>query len=177
MVEQRLPKPTTRVRFPSPAPRRAVMYAIACLVLLAPLPAPAQGARPSMASLTIEIWPEYDRPDALVILRGVLAQDVKLPARVALRIPAASNGPAAVAYSTSADGSLLNLRHEPSKSGEYVTLSFELPERYFHVEFYEPIGATGAARTFRYTWPGDYAVGRATVSVQEPAASQGLATE
>ena len=146
--------------------------------LLAFLPALAFAqASPRVASLTIEIWPEYDRPDALVILRGVLADDVKLPASVSLRIPAASDGPAAVAYATSADGNLLNLQHEQAKSGDHVTLKFELPERFFHVEFYEPIATADGARTFRYTWPGDLAVGRATLTVQEPAAAQGIVTQ
>lgn len=146
--------------------------------LLAFLPALAFAqASPRAASLTIEIWPEYDRPDALVILRGVLAEDVKLPAAMSLRIPAASDGPAAVAYATSADGNLLNLQHEREKTGDFVTLKFQLPERFFHVEFYEPMTSADGARTFRYTWPGDFAVGRATLTVQEPAAAQAIVTQ
>jgi hypothetical protein len=150
-------------------------FAFALLALL-PALAFAQ-ASPRVASLTIEIWPEYDRPDALVIIRGALAEDVKLPAAMSLRIPAASDGPAAVAYATSADGNLLNLKHERAKSGDHVTLKFELPERFFHVEFYEPMTIADGARTFRYTWPGDLAVGRATLTVQEPAAAQGIVTQ
>jgi hypothetical protein len=147
-------------------------------VLLALVPALVFAqANPRLASLTIEIWPEYDRPAALVIVRGVVADDVKLPAAMTLRLPAASDGAAAVAYSTSADGNLLNLPHEQAKSGDYVTVKFQLPERFFHVEFYAPIATGDAARTFRYTWPGDLAVGRATLIVQEPATAQGLVTE
>jgi hypothetical protein len=155
--------------------RAAMRFAF---LLLAFLPALAL-AQPAMrlASLTIEIWPEYDRPAALVILRGVVADDVKLPAPVTLRLPAASEGPAAVAYATSADGNLLNLPHEQAKSGDYVTIKFQLPERFFHVEFYEPMATANAARTFRYAWPGDFAVGRATVTVQEPASAQGMTVE
>jgi hypothetical protein len=177
MAEQRLPKPTTRIRFPSPAPWRAAVHALALLAMFLAFPASAQYAAPRIASLTIEIWPEYDRPAALVILRGVLAEEVKLPAAMTLRIPAASDGPAAVAYATSVDGNLLNLQHQQSKSGDHVLLKFDLPERFFHVEFYEPIATADAARTFRYTWPGDHAVGRATLTVQEPASAQGMATE
>jgi len=87
------------------------------------------------AGLNIEVWPGYVRPAAPGFLRGALAEGVKLPAAVTLRLPAASGGPAAVAYSVAADGNLLNLKHERAKAGDYITLKFEVPERFFHVEF------------------------------------------
>lgn len=147
------------------------------LVVLAAVPSVAlaqAGGTPRLASLVIEIWPEYDRPAALVILSGVLAEDVKLPAPVTLRLPAA---PAAVAYAMSADGNLLNLAHEQAKAGDHVAVKFQTPGRFFHVEFYDTMGTTDPARTYRYTWPGDSAVERATVIVQEPASAQNVATE
>ena len=153
------------------------MVVLAVLAMLFPFGALAQGVPVRIASLTIEIWPEYDRPEALVILRGAIAPDVPLPVRVALRLPAASGGPAAVAYSASADANLLNLPHEVAKSGDSLTVTLELPERFFHVEFYEPVAIAGSARTYRYAWPGDIAVGRATLVVQEPASAQGMVVE
>ncbi len=159
---------------------RLRMVALALLVLPAFALAQAGGApkgNPRLASLNIEIWPEYDRPAALVILRAALAETVKLPAVVTLRLPAASGGPGAVAYSTTSDGNLLNLKHERAKSGEFITLKFEVPERFFHVEFYEPIATGASARAYRYVWPGDLAVERATVVVQEPASSSEFSVE
>ncbi|HVN36150.1 MAG TPA: zinc ribbon domain-containing protein [Casimicrobiaceae bacterium] len=146
------------------------------LALLAPALAWSQ-AGPRLSSLAIEIWPEYDRPAALVILRGVLAEDVKLPAAISMRLPAASGGAAAVAYSASADANLLNLKSEQGKTGDYVAVKFDLPERFFHIEFYAPMATGGRARSFRYEWPGDLAVDRATVVVQEPAAAEGIVVE
>jgi len=151
------------------------------LLLLPPLAlAQAGGApkgNPRLASLNIEIWPEYDRPSALVILRGAIAEGVKLPAAVTLRLPAASGGPGAVAYSNTAEGNLLNLKHERANAGEFVTVKFETPERFFHVEFYEPIATTVPARSFRYVWPGDLAVDHVTVVVQEPASATEISVE
>jgi hypothetical protein len=154
---------------------------LALALLLLPAFAFAQGgapkANPRLASLAIEVWPEYDRPAALVILKGALAESVKLPATVTLRLPAASGGAAAVAYSDTADGNLLNLKHEFAKAGEYVALKFDAPTRYFHIEFYEPIATTAPARSFRYVWPGDFAVERATAIVQEPATAIDIVVE
>ena len=174
MAEQRLPKPTTRVRFPSPAP--FLRWALALVLLSAASFACAQ-ANPRLASVSIEIWPEFDRPAALVIVRGAIAEGVKLPAQLSLRLPASSGGPAAVAYSASADGNLLNLRYEHAPSGAYTIVKFEAPERFFHVEFYDPMTTGDPARTFRYAWAGDFAADRATVVVQEPASAQGLVTD
>jgi len=155
---------------------------LALALMLLPALGLAQGGgapkgNPRLASLNIEIWPEYDRPAVLVILRAALAEGVKLPATVTLRLPAASSGPSAVAHSTTADGNLLSLNHERAKAGEFIAVKFVTPSRFFHVEFYEPIPTTDAARNFRYVWPGDLAVDAVTVIVQEPASATGVSVE
>jgi len=160
----------------------ALRLAIALALLLLPASVVAQTGsapkgNPRLASLRIEIWPEYDRPAALVILKGALAEGVKLPAAIALRLPVASGGPAAVAFSATAGGDLLNLDHERASAGEFVTIRFDVLERFFHVEFYEPISTTVPARSYRYAWPGDLAAERVTVVVQEPAGASGLSVE
>ena len=137
----------------------------------------APKGNPRLASLKIEIWPEFDRPAALVILNAALAEGVKLPAAVTLRLPAASGGATAVAYSATADGNLLNLKNERAMAGEFVTLKFDVPERFFHVEFYEPIATTASARTYSYVWPGDLAVEQLTVLIQEPASATDISVE
>jgi hypothetical protein len=162
--------------------RSGVASLLALALMLLPAPGVAQGggapkANPRLASLNIEIWPEYDRPAALVILRAALAESVKLPATVTLRLPAASGGPSAVAHSTTADGNLLSLNNEHAKAGEFIAVKFETPSRFFHVEFYEPIPTTDAARSFRYIWPGDLAADSVTVIVQEPASATDISVE
>ena len=162
--------------------RSGVASLLALALMLLPALGVAQGggvprANPRLASLNIEIWPEYDRPAALVILRAALAETVKLPATVTLKLPAASGGPSAVAHSTVGDGNLLSLKYERAKAGEFIAVKFETPSRFFHVEFYEPIPTTDAARSFRYVWPGDLATDNVTVIVQEPASATGVSVE
>ena len=158
----------------------ASLLALAMLSLPALVLAQAGGSakvNQRLASLNIEIWPEYDRPAALVILRASLAEGVKLPATVTLRLPVASGGPSAVAHSTTADGNLLSLKYERAKAGDYIAIKFETPDRFFHVEFYEPIPTADAARNFRYVWPGDLAADSVTVIVQEPVSATGVSVE
>jgi hypothetical protein len=158
---------------------------LATLVLtLLVMPALAVGAAPAggsaakggvtLASIQIEIWPEYDRPAALVILKGELAADVGLPAALSLRIPVSSDGPAAVAYAATKDGRLLNLQHDRSEAGEYIALRFNVPARFFHVEFYDRLTTSASERRYRYVWPGDLPVNWLDVVVQEPAGAGGI---
>jgi hypothetical protein len=132
---------------------------------------------PQLESLQIEIWPEYDRQAALVIFRAALAADTKLPATVHLRIPASSGGPSAMAYATAASGNLLNLPYERKDAGDAITLQFSVPERYFHVEFYDRLATGVPERAYTYTWPGDMGIGQLRVIMQEPAAVSNFSTQ
>ena len=131
----------------------------------------------SLESMQIEIWPEYDRPAALVILRGELAASVGLPAAVSLRIPASSGGPAAVAYATATKGSLLNLKYDRSEAAGFITLRFTAPARYFHVEFYDRLATGTGERTYKSLWPADLPVSWLDVVVQEPAGASNISVK
>ena len=143
----------------------------------APAASNAGKAGPHLSSLQAEIWPEYDRPAALVILRGELAADVALPAKLSLRIAASSGGPSAVAYSNTAGGNLLNLKYEQKTAGGFITLQFDTPERFFHIEFYDPLNTKVPGRSYTYVWPGDLAAERLNVIVQEPAATSNFSVQ
>jgi len=132
---------------------------------------------PRLESMQIEVWPEFDRPAALVILRGALAADAKLPADVKLRIAASSGGPSAMAYSAAAGGNLLNLEHERTDAKDFITLRFKVPERFFHVEFYDPLAIGTPERSYTYVWPGDLGVNRLSVVVQEPASASDFSVQ
>ena len=130
-----------------------------------------------LESMQIEIWPEYDRPAALVILRGELAASVGLPAALSLRIPASSGGPAAVAYANEKKGKLLNLKYERSDAADFMTLRFTAPARFFHVEFYDQFAIGTSERIYRYLWPGDLSVSWLDVVVQEPAGANNISVQ
>ncbi len=155
--------------------RCAHLLSAAALVALTAVPAAAAGsdapaANPRLASLQIEIWPEYDRPAAaLVILRGQLAADVALPAAVSLRIPAASGGPAAVAYAAAAGGNNLNLPYDRAGAGDFITLKFDCPSASSTSSSTTRSRRNAPGREFTYVWTGDLATDRLTVTVQEPA--------
>jgi hypothetical protein len=169
-------EPMTRAgRIRAASAVEGLAWAIAALILAVVL-IPAVAAAP-LESLQIEIWPEYDRPAALVILKGELAGDVGLPAAVSLRIPASSGGPAAVAYATAKKGQLFNLQHDRSDAADYITLRFTVPLRFFHVEFYDRFAMGTNERNYTYVWPGDLPVRSLDVVVQEPAGASDISIQ
>jgi hypothetical protein len=146
----------------------------AVLAVLLMIPAAAAAANPRLATLQLEIWPEFDRPEALVIVNGELPADVALPAAVTLRLPISSGGASAVATTADPSAGLFNMEYVQKDAGEFITLAFQAPQRHFHVEFYQPLGMQSPDRSFTYVWPGDLAAERVSVIVQEPAAASGL---
>ena len=126
---------------------------------------------PSLARFEIDIWPEFDRASSvLVILRAEIAADAALPAQVSMRIPASSGGPTAVAEAATATDPLLDLPYQRSDiQVDFMTISFTTANRFFHVEFYDPLGTESAERAYRLLWPADFAVAQAVVQLQEPA--------
>lgn len=127
---------------------------VALALFVVPALAGAQ-TNPRLASLHIQIWPEYDRQATLIILNGELAPDTPLPADVSLRIPASSGGPSAVAFANAAGSQLFNLQHKVTKTGDYSTLQFAAPQRFFHVEYYDALATGSPGRAYTYVWPGE----------------------
>ena len=160
---------------------RAV-FALAFLALAAAGVPDAAGAataaaRPRIAALQVQVWPEFDRPGtALVILSGDLDAGASLPATVSLRVPSSSE-PAAVAFATAPDSDLFNLAHERIAAGDFTTLRFTTSHRRFHVEFYDRLPTDKPERQFTYVWPGDMAVEDLVVRLQEPAGATAVVTK
>ena len=129
--------------------------------------------KPRLANLEIEIWPEYDRPAVLVFLKGKLAS--RANQAISLRLPASSGGPSAVAQSSTEGGNLLDLAYERINAKDFITLRIRPQDRFFHVEFYDKLDTVKEKRSYRYVWPGDFAVDRLSVHVQQPSTSTAFA--
>ena len=160
--------------------RTLATLVLSLLLMPALAAAPPSGAVKGdtpLENLQIEIWPEYDRPAALVILRGELAASVGLPAAVSLRIPASSGGPAPVAYANEKKGKLLNLKYARPDAADFITLRFTAPTRFFHVEFYDRFAIGTSERTYKYLWPGDRSVNWLDVVVQDPAGASNISVQ
>jgi hypothetical protein len=140
-----------------------------------PQTAIAQGAI-RMNRVQVEIWPEYDQAEALVILRGSLSPDIgQLPVELTIRIPAAAEAPHAVALRQ--DGQMFNAPYTRSVVDEWALIQFETDQVEFQIEYYDPgLSFSGAQRRFDFNWPGDYPVDNLVLLLQHPVGASGVQT-
>jgi len=137
---------------------------------------PARGQEPvTFSSMQIALWPEYDRPSVLVIYRIVLADQVSLPTRLSLRIPASAGEPNAVAEIDVAAGGLVNVAYARQVSGDWATLDFTVRSPEIQVEYYDPaLDRQDVSRHFEYLWPGDYTIQALSIEIQQPLGASNL---
>jgi hypothetical protein len=146
------------------------------LVVAGLLPAAAQET-PELADLSIALWPEFDRPEMLVIYQGALTAETPLPATVEIRIPARAGRPTAVAY-ISETGERLNQEYATRVEGQNLVVSFELTAPRFQLEYYDdlPVSAEGQ-REYVFTYTADYALADLAAEFQVPPTAEGLVVE
>lgn len=150
---------------------RRFIFILVLLGLLAAPSAQAQSSTP-VESLVIQVLPEFDRPDVLVIYRLTLAASVSLPAQVSLRIPRAAGAPYNVAWED-VDGLLYNLAYTTEVRGDWLQITFTTPSANIQVEYYDPrLEREQTLRKFTYEWNGDFKVENLVVSVQQPASAE-----
>ncbi|NHZ73615.1 MAG: hypothetical protein GWP16_04005 [Nitrospirae bacterium] len=123
---------------------------------------------PHLDRLEVVIWPEYDQPAALVMLRAHLAQGTPLPAVVPLPMPADVAAPNAVAQRGS-DGTLLmaNYTRQDSEVGSWILIETNSME--VRLEYYTALPMEGGKRQFTYQWPGGLDLHAVVYEVQQPA--------
>jgi hypothetical protein len=146
-----------------------------------PIPTPAGGPAPApLAHLEIALWPEYDRPEVLVIFRSQLPDSQPLPAAVTFNLPSTVPALNAVAYLDESRNTLVNVPQftfSPGNGGK--TLSFSTPARRFQFEYYAAalLSKQGQGRilSFSFTTSNDVADG--VFEVQQPAGATAYASD
>ena len=119
-------------------------------------------------SIQVDLWPEYDRPEVLVIYRMSLSDTTSLPAQISIRIPAAAGQPYNVA-NQDVDGMLYLLDYDLVLEGDWLRVSFTTPTPTLQIEFYDAgIQKDGNLRNYEFKWAADYKVNTLTVKVQKP---------
>ena len=128
-------------------------------------PLVAQGTTPELEWLTVDLWPDFDRPEVLVLLTGSLPPEVPLPIELVIPLPDGATVNA-VARIDESDNMLADLA--PNIGTEFV--SFTLPDRRFRVEYYFPYEEDGLERSFTFNWRApELHVRDLSLAVQQPA--------
>jgi len=156
-----------------------VMASFALLALpCAPLPSAQAQSAPRLATLVIDVWPEYDRAaTVLVIYRGQFAPSAPIPEQIKIRIPASAGEPSAVASPPPGnEGAPVNQWTEliaqkkvtTTHDGDWIEVAFTPLSRLFNIEFYDKISAVTFDRRYTLTWPGDLSADAVKVNLREP---------
>ena len=118
--------------------------------------------------LQIELWPEYDRTDMLVIYRFSLSPDVSLPANLEIHIPHQAGDPYKVAMQD-IDGLLYRLNYSTRQEDDWTVVTFTTPSPDVQIEFYDPrLRRDGTLRSYNFRWYGDYAIKSCAINIKEP---------
>ena len=140
------------------------------------LPALAQEAEPvRLSALEITLWPEFDRPELLVIFQGRLADDVPLPAVLTLTMPREAGEPHAVA-SVDEAGQRLTAAHDVQVVGDELKVTYtSLEHRAFQFEYYwDILQVAGDERRFEFAYKLDAVVDDFSLELQRPSGASNV---
>ena len=121
----------------------------------------------SFAKVDIELWPEYDTPEMLVMYSFVLSDDTPLPAEIKLSIPENAKLNAVAKLS---NGEMLQVPYDPLiPDGDERILTLVADElTLYRVEYYVPFEKNGVTRNFSLLWENEYDVEALFVEFLEP---------
>ncbi|MCP4140106.1 MAG: zinc ribbon domain-containing protein [Chloroflexi bacterium] len=129
----------------------------------------------SIKELGVQLWPEYDRADMLVMYSLALADNTSLPTSLNIRIPADAKLNAVAKLS---EGSMLTVPYDPPvRDGDWMVLTLVMDElTTYRVEYYQAMEIDGAARNFSFLWESDYDTESIYVEFQQPPSATDLRT-
>ncbi len=119
--------------------------------------------------LEIAMWPEFDRPETLVIYQVSLPSDLSLPAEIRIPVPSSFGSPSAVAF-RDAGGNLALADYQQEDQGDWSVLRVEAESPFVWVEFYADLWREADQRAFTLPWPGGVELDTVSYTVQLPAA-------
>jgi hypothetical protein len=125
-------------------------------------------------SLEVAIWPDYDRPQALVIYQVRLAEDTAAQGVVTLPIPASVGEPYAVA-AWHPDGSLDDrVSWSATPQGAWTEIAITTETNGVWLEFYDDLRLEGDRRSYEFSWPGGVEVDALSLEVLHPVGAEDL---
>jgi len=151
---------------------RKIFLFILMSLMLFPTRTLAQG-NVTIGEMTVQLWPEYDHPDMLVMYSFTLAAGSVLPADVQVRIPANADLNAVAKVE---DGSMVNVPYDaPIKDGDSVIIKLQIDDlSSYRVEYYAPLEKNGAARSYNLVWDADYSIDSLYIQFQQPPTATNL---
>jgi hypothetical protein len=142
-------------------------FILALMLFFIPGSAIAQQTIP-FSSVVVDLWPEFDRPEMLVIYHITLSPSVSLPTNLVVQIPAHVGEPSAVAV-RQADGALFSVQYQRMVRGQWADISLTATTPDIQIEYYDStLTGNTSLRTYTFRWPVTVEVDSFTINVQQP---------
>lgn len=149
--------------------RRWYVTLILLVLLLAPNIVQAQ-EEVQYDSVLVQLWPEFDKPEMLVMVELTLSSNVILPLDLNFRIPAGATIHVVAVGQTRDTVTDQGVVYETRQEGEWTVLTVDdMSGAAVRIEYYHRLEMQDASRHYTYEWPGDAATASLTVIFQQPA--------
>ncbi len=130
-----------------------------------------------LSSVSVQLWPEFDKPSMLVIYEIALSEDTALPLDLDFRMPADGTLHVIAVGSTPETVSDTGIVYEVDEGSLWTTVSIKsVSQRVIRIEYYDNLEKQGNARHYLYRWPSDYAVDSFAIRFQMPVDASELQT-
>ena len=124
--------------------------------------------------LEVDLWPEYDRSEMLVIIRMQLGDNVPLPVIVELPIPAHIGEPSAVAKWDVIAGPDDRVQWSLIDDDEWNWIAIETDVQGVWLEYYDVLTLDGTDRSYTFQWLGGFEINSMYIKVQQPQAADSM---
>ena len=145
--------------------RKLMLILSMWIVLFVPISVQAQG-KLQLSLVSVDIWPEYDRPAVLMIYHITLAPDTILPASLSLRIPSGAEINAVAVVDVT--GNLINSPYDSTTQAQWSVLTITTTSPRVQVEYYTGLVKNGTTRHIVFDWAEDYSVEKLEVNFLRP---------
>ncbi len=148
--------------------RRWILFLALVTLFIFPPFAAAQG-QVTIDSVTVSLWPEYDKPDMLVINYIMLSKNTSLPAQLDVRVAADAVLNTVAVGEASGSVTDQGIEYTTKKDGEWLVISVIATGSAVQVEYYSPsLQKNAALRSYSHNWLSDYDVANFGVVFQQP---------
>ncbi|MBI5955227.1 MAG: zinc ribbon domain-containing protein [Chloroflexi bacterium] len=138
------------------------------VLLVFPSVVSAQG-QIAIESVDVGLWPEYDKPDMLVINYIMLAGGTEFPVQVNIRIPAGSVLHTVAVGETPEAVTDQGIDFKTANDGDWLVVSIQAEAPAIQIEYYDPaLKKDGEQRSYSFRWLSDYNVANFSVMFQQP---------
>lgn len=145
---------------------RWILFSLLIASLVIPGSAGAQN-QVGLSSVYIQLWPEFDQPNMLVIYDLTVSENASLPMDLPVRIPLDASQ-IVVAYEQ--DGDLLNAPfEEPYVDDDWQVVSLKIDTgNTYRLEYYAPLEKIDLQRKYEFSWLGDFPVEQFLLRLRVP---------